>query len=255
MLSNLLDRLFGNHEQANGGSARHVKHRVSDIGDLLKRYQAENHLLTAIFKADNGGKNRPVKTSTGIIEVDSRRRRFACDPLIPKEANDRLKAGTIIILSLTDHGIRHQFECPWQESEGSGNQLRHWFEFPKGIEQVQLRDAYRVKLSQAHPIKVALTHAEKPPLAGTLADLSASGMRMRVAGPLKPKPTRGEEFTSCHFVLSDGQPVVCVARLIHWQYDPEIDATFLGVQFEHLDGATQRTLNRYLTDLQRKQRI
>lgn len=255
MLSNLLGRLFGNQDQDNGGTTRHVKHRASDIGELLKRYQAENQLLTAVVKADNHSSQKPPKLSTGIIEVEARQRRFAVDPMMPPQGNEQLKAGVVVVLSLSHQGTRHQFECLWQKSEGSGDQLKHWFEFPKGIEQVQLRDAYRVKLSQAHPIKVALTHVEKPPLAGSLADLSASGMRIRVAGTLTPKPSRGEEYTSCHFVLSDGQSVVCAARLMHWQYDTEVDATFMGVHFLHLDGATQRALNRYLTDLQRKQRL
>jgi c-di-GMP-binding flagellar brake protein YcgR len=255
MLSNLLGRLFGNGQQATGGSSRHVKHRVSDIGELLKLYQAENHLLTLSLKIDNDGSKKAAKMSTGIIEVDARQRRFATDPLIPANANPLLTPGSVAILSLSHHGIRHQFECLWQSSEGSGDQLRHWFEFPKGIEQVQLRDAFRVKLSQAHPIKVALTHAEKPHLTGTIADLSASGMRVRVAGLIQPKPGRGEQYTSCHFVLSDGQPVVCTARLMHWLYDSDPDVTYLGIQFEHLDGATQRALNRYLTDVQRKQRM
>lgn len=255
MFSNLLDKLFGNQDQAADGSARHIKHRPSHIGEMLKRYQAENQLLTAILKNDNSNAKKPLKMSTGIIEVEPRQQRFATDPMMPFAINEQFTTGAIVILSLNHHGTRHQFECLWQTREGQGNQLRHWFEFPKGIEQVQLRDAFRVSISQAHPIKVALTHVEMPPLAGTLSDLSASGMRVRIPGSLSPKPTRGELFTSCHFVLSDGQPIVCAARLMHWQYDPQLDVSFLGIHFEHLEGPTQRVLNRYLTDLQRKQRI
>ena len=232
-----------------------MKHRAAEIGDLLKRYQAENHLLTVIIPSDSRSASRQTKMSTGIVEVDLRKRRFATDPLIPREANRLLTAGSICQFSLNHHGIRHQFNCDWIESDGSGEQQKHWFEFPKGIEQVQLRDAFRVKFSQAHPVKVALTHAEKPHLAGSIADLSASGMRVRIQGMLKPKPARGEEYTSCHFVLSDGQPIVCMAQLVHWQYDPDQDVTFMGIHFEQLDGSTQRTLNRYLTELQRKQML
>lgn len=253
MLSNLLGKLFGQDNRPGQGSSRNVKHRLSDIGELLRLYQAENHLLTATFVNDNSRKLG--KMSTGIIAVDARQRQFVTDPFIPKACNELLTPGTLVLLSLTHHGIRHQFECLWKNSDGTGDSQRHWFEFPKGIEQVQLRDAFRVKLSQAHPIKVALTHAEKPPVTGTIADLSSSGMRMRMHGMFKPKPARGEIYTSCHFVLSDGQPVVCKARLMHWQFDPEQDVTFLGIQFEELDGNTQRTLNRYVTDLQRKQRL
>lgn len=255
MLSNLLGKLFGNQEQPAGGAARQVKHRPSHIGEMLKKYQAENQLLTAVFKSDKNNPKKQAPMSTGIIEVDTRRQRFATDPMIPDAFNDQFAPGTVVVLSLKHQGIRHQFECVWQGREGQGPQLRHWFEFPKGIEQVQLRDAFRVHISQANPIKVALTHVEMPPLAGTLADLSASGMRVRIPGALNPTPNRGEQFTSCHFVLSDGQPIVCAGRLMHWQYDSQLDVSFLGIHFEDMNSPTQRTLNRYITDLQRKQRI
>lgn len=255
MLSSLWGKLFGQDNQSGPQSSRNIKHRLSDIGDLLRLYQAENHLVTAAFARDTDSTRKSIKMSTGIISVDSRSRSFVIDPLIPKEANRQMAPGIRLIFSLTHGGTRHQFECQWQKSEGEGDQQKHWFEFPKGIEQVQMRDAFRVKMSQAHPIKVALTHAEKPPIAGSIADLSASGMRLRVPGKIRPRPTRGEEYTSCHFVLSDGTPIVCRGRLMHWQYDPDLDVTYMGVQFEELDGNTQRALARYLTSVQRKQRL
>lgn len=255
MLSSLLGKLFGQSNGSGPQSMRNVKHRVSDIGDLLRQYQAENHLVTAELNIDPGNPRRTLKTSTGIVAVDSKSRAFVIDPLLPLEANKRLGAGTSIHFSLSHGGVRHQFESPWKKSEGEGDQQKHWFDFPKGIEQVQMRDAFRVKMSQAHPIKVALTHPEKPPMAGTIADLSASGLRLRIPGVIKPRPTRGEEYTSCHFVLSDGTPIVCRGRLMHWQYDPDLDVTFMGVQFEELDGNTQRALSRYVTGIQRKQRL
>ena len=249
MFSGLLDKLFRREETL---LQKGIKHSLSDIAALLRLYQQENHLLTAVILSDQD--RRPTKYSTGILAVEQKQRRFGTDEFLQKEANSRLRPGVMVRFSLTHHGIRHQFDCAWKSSSDEHGTLKHWFDFPKGIEQVQLRDSFRVKLSQAHPIKVALTHAEKPPLAGTIADLSASGLRMLVHGLIKPKPTRGEHFTSCHFVLSDGQSVVCEAQLVHWQYDPDRDETFLGIHFEHLDGNTQRALNRYLTDIQRKQR-
>lgn len=255
MFSSLFGKLFGQNIGSGPQSARNVKHRASDIGELLRQYQAEHHLVTAELAIEPGNLRRRLKTSTGIVGVDSKSRIFAIDPLLPTEANKRLGAGTSIQFSLSHGGVRHQFESQWRKSEGEGDQLKHWFEFPKGIEQVQMRDAFRVKISQAHPIKVALTHPEKPPIAGTMADLSASGLRLRMPGAIKPRPTRGEEYTSCHFVLGDGTPIVCRGRLMHWQYDPNLDVTFMGIQFEELDGNAQRALSRYVTGVQRKQRL
>ncbi len=253
MISGLLGKLFNSDDdKIKKGSPRSTKHSANDIGELLRLYQRDNHLLTAIILDET--RKRHEKLSTGIMHVDDKQKLYVTDEFIPKEANAQLHAGMRVQFSLTHQGIRHQFEAEWKKQIEDERGPKHIFEFPKGIEQVQLRDAFRVKMSQAHPIKVALTHAEKPPIIGSLADLSASGMRVRVSGLIKPKPVRGEEYTSCHFVLNDGSSIVCVGRLMHWQFDPDADVSYLGIHFEHLDGQTQRTLNRYLNDLQRKQR-
>lgn len=253
MISGLLGKLFNSDDdKIKKGSPRNTRHSANDIGELLRLYQRDNHLLTAIIVVEHQKKSE--KLTTGIMHVDDKQRLFVTDEFMPAAANSRMAAGTRVQFSLTHQGIRHQFEADWKKQIEDENGPKHLFEFPKGIEQVQLRDAFRVKMSQAHPIKVALTHGEKPPVVGALADLSASGMRVRVTGLIKPKPVRGEEYTSCHFVLNDGSSVVCVGRLMHWQFDSEADVSYLGIHFEHLDGNTQRTLNRYLNDLQRKQR-
>lgn len=253
MISGLFSKLLnGGDDKIKPGSPRNIKHSPTDIGDLLRQYQSDNHLLAAVIVRED--QKKPTKLTTGILAVDDKQKTFITDEFMPADANALLRNGSRVQFSLTHQGIRHQFEGEWKKQGRDEQGLKHWFEFPKGIEQVQLRDAFRVKLSQAHPIKVALTHAEKMPITGTLSDLSASGMRMRIVGLVKPRPVRGEQYTSCHFVLSDGSAVVCEARLMHWRFDPETDVSYLGIRFENLDGNTQRTLNRYLTDLQRKQR-
>jgi c-di-GMP-binding flagellar brake protein YcgR len=253
MINGLLDKLFGSDEKVNDGMPKNIKHGHSDIGELLTMYQDQNHLMTAIIM--NPRLRKIAKLSTGIISVNLDEKRFLTDEFLPAESNQLLVEGMKVQFSLTHHGVRHQFEALYLQSPSSSEGVHHQFEFPKGIEQIQLRDAFRVKLSQAHPIKVTLTHASNAATTGTLADLSASGMRIRIEGLVTPKPIRGEQYTSCHLVLSDGNPIVCSAKLMHWQYDPDLRISFLGVHFENMDGNTQRTLNRYLTDLQRKQRL
>lgn len=253
MISNLLDKLFGHDDKPKEGSPKNIKHSQSDIGDLLGLYHDQNHLVTAMIM--NTGQRKITKLSTGIMAVDTANLRFMTDEFHPSVPQQLLGEGTTVQFSLTHHGVRHQFDAVHIAAESTPDGIQHRFQFPKGIEQIQLRDAFRVKLSQAHPIKVTLTHTSNPTITGTLADLSASGMRIRIDGLVTPKPVRGEVYSSCHLVLSDGQPIVCGARLMHWKYDPDLRISYLGIHFENLDGNTQRSLNRYLTELQRKQRL
>ncbi len=252
MITSIFDKLFGHREQQQEGTSKNVKHSPQDIGDLLVLYKQHNYHLTAIVKDKQ--KKKLTKLSTGIEAVELGNKQFMTDQFLPLELNDSIKPGDKVLFSLTHHGVRHQFECICTENTNDPKTVKHWFGFPQGVEQIQLRNAFRVKISQAHPIKVTLTHEQKETITGTLADLSASGLRVRIDGLVKPKPERGEIYSSCHLVLGDGSPVIAAAQLVHWQFDPESNLSYLGLHFENLDGNTQRALNRYLTDLQRKQR-
>ena len=253
MINGLLDKLFGNEDKPKHGSPKNIKHAQEEISRLLNLYKDQEHLMTAMIM--NAGQRKIAKLTTGILTVDEKAQQFVTDEFHPSDPEQLLGNGTKIQFSLTHHGVRHQFDAVHLQSQSTHEGARHLFQFPKGIEQIQLRDAFRVKLSQAHPIKVTLTQTERPALTGSLADLSASGMRVRMEGLVSPKPVRGEVYSACHLVLSDGNPIICSARLMHWQYDPDLRVTYLGIQFVDLDGNTQRALNRFLTDLQRKQRL
>ena len=252
MIHSLLDKLFGSDDKPKHGSPKNIKHAQDEIIKLLNLYKDQEHLMTAIIM--NAGQRKIAKLTTGILAVDAQGQQFVTDEFHPSDPQQLLANGTKIQFSLTHHGVRHQFDAIHIQSQSTPEGLRHHFQFPKGIEQIQLRDAFRVKLSQAHPIKVTLTHKEQAAITGSLADLSASGMRVRIDGLVSPKPVRGEVYSSCHLVLNDGSPIICAARLMHWQYDPDLRVSFLGIQFVELDGNTQRALNRFLTELQRKQR-
>lgn len=252
MILSLLDKLFGNEDAPKQGAPKNIKHDPNQIANLLTRYQQQDHLVTAILMQP--GQRKLTRFSTGVLAVDLPKQTFTTDELVPMTQDLKLAEGTKLQFSLTHHGVRHQFEAAYVSTATAPDIGHHVFQFPKGIEQIQLRDAFRVKLSQAHPIKVTLTTADTGSYSGTLADLSATGMRVRLDGSDSAKPVRGQVYKTCHFVLGDGQKVECPARLMHWQFDPERKVTYLGIQFQDLDGNTQRTLNRYLTELQRKQR-
>lgn len=254
MFSKLMGKLGVGGQDQGTSNQQQSQQRATVVGNSLRQLQAKNHVITAMVKVVALHQDKQPKFSTGIMEVDVDNRRFAIDALLPKEGNSLLKTGVTLILTLTHQGTRHKIESQWQSSEPEGDSLKHWFELPQKIEQIQLRDNFRVQFSHANPIKVAITHAEKKPITGSLGDLSAGGMRVRVEGQIDPKPERGEIYNSCHFVLPDGQSVTCMASLMHWEYDTQKKATFLGIRFESLDGNTLRILNRFLTDVQRKHR-
>lgn len=252
MKGGLLGRLLGQEDKPKKGAAKNVKHGRSGISDLLDAYIKDRHLVSAVFL--DGNQSKKTRLTTGIVDLDAESQTFACEPFKPDVAGAAVGPLVKMQFSLNCHGIRHQFECQCSPVTERKNDRFIWFDFPKGIEQIQLREAFRVQLSQTDSIKVTMTHDTNPTLTGTLSDLSASGMRVRVQGIPSEKPDRGELYSSCHFVLSDGNPIVCSGKLMHWQDDPEYKVSYLGVKFVGLDGNTQRILNRFLTEMQRKNR-
>jgi len=253
MIHNLLDKLFGNDDLPKQGAPKNIKHDPGLIGSLLTQFQAQDHLVTAIMM--NVGQRTLARLTTGILAVDASGRQFTTDEFQPGLPVAQLKAGSRLKFSLTHENVRHQFDAVHTGSQSTPEGVRHTFQFPKGIEQIQLRDAVRVKLSPSPPIRVTLARADQSALAGSLVDLSSSGMRVRLDGMASPKPTRGEVYEACHFHLDDATAIACSARLVHWQYDPDRRVSYLGVQFQSMDTGTQRSLKRRLGKLQRGQHL
>ena len=253
MIHDLFEKLFGSDNSIKKGSPKRVKHHQRDIQDLLQYYQQQNQLLTAVIMDEP--RKKIVKLTTGIYFVDLEKREIKVDEFQPKSVHTLLNDTVQVQFSLSCDGVRHQFSSHWLGCEFENQLTIHRFTFPKGIEQIQLRDAYRVPLSQQTPTIVTLTRESKPIITGTLFDLSSSGLRLVTEGLLYPKPIRGEHFTSIHFVLNDGNPVIGEARLMHWHFDTQKKLTHLGLHFEQFDGHTQRSLNRFITEIQRKQRF
>lgn len=234
------------------GSQRNVQHNPADIQRLLEQYRTANHLLTAQFY--EGKRPAKQKGTTGIIAVLPDEKVFVIDNMAPKKMNSDLEPNTSIHFSLTHLGIRCQFDATYIRSDGSDAGPVHLFKFPKGIEHIQLRDAFRIKVSNAHPVKAILEHEENPTTACVIADLSASGARLKMDGLIDPQPNRGDVYKRCKVILPDGNRVQIQAQLMHWEYFPETRHTFIGIKFLNIDSNAQRTLNRYITNIQRRER-
>ncbi len=251
MFSNLFERLRGSEDKPDPQSPATISHSVEKIEDLLISYKTYNQLISVTLLTPN---KRPLtKASSVIIQIDNTNKLFATLTFHPLGSNQLLETDYCAQFCLNYQGTRHQFISHWHHSEQKAEaEIIHWFQFPKGIERLQLRNAFRVPISQANPVRASLTREDHNIQTGNLCDLSATGMRIAIVGKTDPKP--GENFQACHFVLPDGNTIICRGQLIHWHFDDEINQTHIGIQFKKLNGPTQRLLNRYLTEVQRKHR-
>lgn len=248
MIWKRLENLFIRDTSDTNTAAKSLLHSPKAISDLLNRYCDQHHLLV-VSQLTAALKQAP-ETHTLIKEVDLSKRRFCCEPFsLPTE--DRME----FTVSIDD--ARHRFTAAYLESTAERKPQQdtgYWFRFPKGIEQIQMRGAFRIKISQANPIEVTLLNQAGSSIDGTLADLSSTGMRVRHEGPLLTTPQCGEVFESCRLILDSDNLIQCQAQVIHWNQDKNRDVSFLGIKFRNMESSEQRILNRYLAQVQRKNR-
>ena len=238
------------HTRPKPGAPRSVHHNPRDIANFLIKYAEANSLLEGELSAD---RKTTLRFTTGINWVDTDKRLIHFDAFDPAQMNSELKPGTSVHFSLSHLGIRTQFDCTLQESI-EGPRYEHIFTFPKGIEHIQLRDAFRIKISAVNPVRITLESQQGKTYSGLISDLSVTGARMHLQHLIEPQPHRGDEYPHCYVTLNDGQRIQCGAQLMHWTYDPKKDMTVLGVKFVAMEQTLERRLNRFLTDLQRKER-
>jgi len=234
-------------------TTKNIDHNPNKIMRLLTSYADENQLIT-VERCGTTSLTKQTKYTTGIISIDNKTKAFNVDDWLPSRPAFELVPRNILLFSLVHHGIRCQFKCEYIKQLKTDDGVSHLLRYPTGIEQIQLRDAFRVDLSNAHPIYATLTHATKPPISGIISDISATGIRINLDTSLKPEPSRGERYQKCHIQLDDSISIECNAQLMHWHYETKENNTFLGIQFIGIDGKNQRTLNRYITQIQRKRK-
>lgn len=233
---------------ARWGNQKSVQHKHLEITRQLQQYADAQHLLTA--QICRGNKLERPGMTTGIVRVDESHSQFMVDDFRPP-VNNPLTPGQPLHFSLTHMGVRCQFNANFVETVAMPGGNQHTLDYPKGIEHIQLRDAYRVQVGSLHPVRVTLTKPDQPTLTGLVVDLSASGARVRIDGLIRPQPHRGDDYEHCVLLLTDGTRITSGARLMHWQYDLKQDQTTLGIQLTGLNASAQRSLSRYLIDLQR----
>lgn len=237
------------------GSQKNINHNAKAIVRHLGGFAHENHLITVQTCNADGSVNKKAGIAhSGIITLDEKKRTIAFDQFSPNIHEENLKRGDLLHFSLTHEGTYCQFTCEYQKTVNTKSGYAHIVKFPPGVENTQLRDAFRVSISNATPIKISLLHTINPVISGTVVDLSSKGVRMKLAGLIEPRPKRGEEYISCQLVLTDGYSMHSGARLMHWIYDTKDKCTYLGIKFSDMDGANERVLNRYITQLQRKEK-
>ncbi|CBL44719.1 Hypothetical protein HDN1F_11360 [gamma proteobacterium HdN1] len=223
------------------------------VAEWLKRYQEQHQLIQFVTReAEEGIEQYPIHA--GIFQIDPSTKTFSLEELHPASASKLLTPGMPLFFTAIVDGIRHKFTAHYLRTDELLNGTAHWCNFPTTIEQLQLRNAYRVTLPESVILTISLTHATKPFFSGLATDISATGARILVEGQIYPEPIQGDTYSVCRLLMPHGQEIFCQAQLMHFHYLPSRKATSLGIMFLGMESMHERSLSKFLTDLQRREK-
>jgi c-di-GMP-binding flagellar brake protein YcgR len=231
------DRIF---DQANS-----ISHLLSEIS--LSR----GIIIVRIMSAENVTSTQ--KYSTAIINVNTAKKIIELDELIPKEANDRIKPGTSLLATTVHQGCNISFNVKVLTRKESGGAPLYFAKLPTKVKRVQQRNAFRVKISSVQQLVVQLMTNERPTLKGLMIDVSATGLRIEVQDSISPSLKSSEIIENLFIKFDDKSSVRCKGEIRHWLYDRNRKNTIIGVRFIDIDGGSQRLVNRFINDVQRKE--
>ena len=89
---------------------------------------------------------------------------------------------------------------------------------------------------------------------GELDNISSGGMRVRVAETMPEVIKSGLIIPGCEITLPDEGLMICSVEIRHVVHGEKSNLSYLGLKFEGLNSLDERSINRFVTSLERELR-
>lgn len=189
-----------------------------------------------------------------IVAVDRDNNRIAFDELIPNDGERHLLSGETFSVVTHRDGVR----IAWSHSQlALADTLDgapcYWLSLPQDISYHQRRNAFRADTLPEQDLEVSISGSKlSEQISGRLLDISATGCKVHIKqanSTLQP----GQLYESFSICLPSG--TICLsAELRHLKAEETTQSIQAGFQFHQLSGAAQRTIERFVYQLQREAR-
>ncbi len=127
--------------------------------------------------------------------------------------------------------------------------------FPSELVYMQRRNAFRVYLRRGMGAQAQMKTAGRPEaLVAEVMDLSATGMKVRVAGLLDPPAQKNEVFHRCYVQVPGKGDFECRAVMRHAVFHRQQQMTRCGIEFQQLDGRTSQRIAMLVNEIERENR-
>ena len=121
---------------------------------VLKKLKDRHSTITAYFSGDKR------QYATMIIEVDSNKKQFILDELVPREGHKKAIYGDPFRLTASDNGIAIIFKTQVKNTINQGNIHGYLIDVPESLEYKQRRKTYRVNINADNNVPIIINHPE-----------------------------------------------------------------------------------------------
>ena len=230
----------------NYGNERHYD-SAGDIYAVLRALHADRSSVTLQFEGSTAA------TSSMILEVDLKSRRFRLDQFSTSSYDKHAEAGKKFTLRASVNGIRVVAKDLVVDKVGSDDGgLYYDVKFPATLLYLQRRDAFRAWVPGALAVNATLTSKDRPTINGRIQNMSATGCRLLVEGRISPEPEMMKKFRLNTYLPMIESALSCDASTAYSQHLQDRNQTVIGLRFENLKRPDQVTINRFVVQLQRE---
>lgn len=220
---------------------------VEQLG-IFNQLAQQNIPLTLIFQGQG------QRFLTYLTGTERGRGKLALDELVPVEGQRFLVRGDSFRVDAHLDGVHIYWKSHAAPEMGLvEGHTAAWFDLPDELYYHQKRSAFRAPTLPGEPISILLGgHAKLPTQEGKILDLSATGCRVRIEQQ-ETGLNAGDALTGSMLVLPDGK-LPLSAEVRHCKAHDSLPYSIAGLRFIGLDGMAQRTIDRYVNQLQREAR-
>jgi c-di-GMP-binding flagellar brake protein YcgR len=198
---------------------------------------------------------RSQRFQSFVIDVDRDKALVTLDELVPGDGERYLLNGETFSVEAFHDGVRIAWKSNQSVRATEQDGARCYLSaLPSEMTYHQRRSAYRAPLKLSELISVDLAGDRlKKTFSGELLDISATGCKLRFSGDLSDSLTPGQLFERFTAKFPFG-PMTTPVEIRHVHYEDKVKITFVGARFNNINGQAQRSVERFVYQLQREAR-
>lgn len=190
----------------------------------------------------------PQAYASFILEIDAKKQQLILDELFPQEGNQKANAGSKVVIRSRSQGVHVNFECDVVRRFNRHGLTGIVLSFPKGLDYMQRRDAFRVTPPESYPLNCEFK-VQDLSLTSKVLDISLTGMRLCLKATEK-LALKSHYIKQAQILLPDESNIRVEFKVCHYD-STEQDSWVLGCEFKQISAQDQHKINHCVTDLQR----